>query len=86
MKGGNSERTARLRRLDIAVVATDSILREVAFIKNLRELSIDLSSVTDAGIKSISTMRKLEVLVASGSKITDAALRDVCKLTSLRNP
>jgi Leucine-rich repeat (LRR) protein len=73
-----------LRRLDIGVVATDSILAEVASLKNLRELSIDICPVSDVGIKSIASMRKLEVLVASGTKITDAGLRLVCKLVNLR--
>ena len=73
----------QLRKLGLTAVATDAVLRQAKSLKELRELSVSLSEVDDAGFKDIAEMMNLEFLAADGTKITDAVLKEIRGLTHL---
>ena len=73
----------QLRKLGLTAVATDAVLRQAKSLKELRELSVSLSEVDDAGFKDIAEMMNLEFLAADGTKITDACLKRDTGLTHL---
>ncbi len=73
----------QLRKLGLTAVATDAVLRQAKSLRELRELSVSLSEVDDAGFKDIAEMMNLEFLAADGTKITDAALKEIRGLTHL---
>ena len=50
---------------------------------NLRELSLGMTAITDAGLKHISGLKKLTILGLVGTKITDRGLRELKGLQNL---
>lgn len=67
------------------VFVTDDDLRLIASAKNLKNLLISDTKITDAGLKHLATMTKLEILDLSGNEITDEKLSDLKPLRNLRS-
>ena len=62
---------------------TDSGLKEVAKLQNLKELFLNYTQITDAGLKEVAKMQQLTMLGLSDTKITDAGLVELAELQQL---
>lgn len=74
-------------RMPGAAVPTDEFAPLLGSLKNLTELELTDSNLTDAGLKHLESLKKLEMLLVVGSQVTDAGLASFkkavpkCKVT-----
>jgi serine/threonine-protein kinase len=62
----------------------DNVLKHVAKLKDLHELNLTSTNITDAGISYLLTMPKLEDLQLSSTEISGAGIYSLKKMKSLR--
>jgi hypothetical protein len=64
---------------------TDADLKELAPLKELKELHLDAChGVTDAGLKELAELKGLQTLDLWGTKVTDAVLKELAPLQGLK--
>jgi Leucine-rich repeat (LRR) protein len=63
---------------------TDAGLKDLAALKQLRNLDLNSTKVTDAGLKDLAALKQLETLDLDNTKVTDAGLKDLAALKELQ--
>ena len=76
----------QIESLDLArTQVTDAGLAKVAQMKNLKELRLDNTGITDAGLDHLKGLTELVYLNVYGSKVTDAGLQKLAELKKLKS-
>jgi len=75
----------RLQRLSIAGPITDVGLKELVFLKELRELELHSKLITEQGLKVFSALPLLDRLSLPSVPISAAGLKEVGRIASLRH-
>lgn len=64
---------------------TDAALREFADFKNVQDIQLDGSKISDSGLKTVGTFKQLRRLSLSNTRVTDAGLKELAGLTALQD-
>ena len=59
-------------------------LQHLRKLKNLQELNLSSTKITDVGLKELKQLEKLHILGLAETRITDAGLRDLKELNNLK--
>jgi Leucine-rich repeat (LRR) protein len=85
--GGQEVRLLRalsgLKVLILRCKITDTDVKGISEVKQLKELDLSFAEITDIGLKDISQLKGLARLSVANTRITDAGLKEIARLENL---